>query len=231
MADERNLDQENRWYWEQLALRCVASLERNNIKAHYLPDREAACSKVLDMIPPGVSIGVGDSVTLLQVGIIPALEGRHCHQVFDPFRKDGESYFPPTLRQTAEIGKKAIAADVFLTGINAITLDGKLVNVDGFGNRVAGLVFGPKKVIAVAGVNKIVPDLDEALKRIKGFAAPINVKRHQLKHGLDRLPPCATSGICSDCTHPSRICCYTVIVEYQPRPRIEVVLIGEKLGI
>jgi len=162
---------------------------------------------------------------------IEELEKRDSHQVFHPYRKDGEDYQPATMREFVEIGMKALSTDFFLTGINAVTLDGKIVNTDGVGNRVSGFLIGPRKVIAVAGVNKIVTNLEEALERIKKIAAPINARRHHIKHGLEEVPPCGIAGECVDCHHQRRICCYTLVVEFQNRPRIEVILVGEKLGI
>lgn len=230
MSNETDMHREEEWFNEKLAQRCLDALKRNNIPGHYAPDRSQALAQILGMIPSGVTIGVGDSVTLLQVGVIEELEKRGSHQIFNPFRKDGEDHMPATMRELVQTGMKALSTDFFLTGINAITLDGKIVNIDGSGNRVTGLLFGPKKVIAVAGINKIVANLEAAIERIKRIAAPINAYRHHIKHGME-APPCAITGECIDCHHPQRICCYTVIVEFQERPRIELVIVGEELGI
>ena len=230
MSNEADTHQEEEWFNEKLAQRCLEALKRNNIPSYYFPDRNQALNQILSMIPPGVTIGVGDSLTLLQIGIIEELEKRGSHQIFNPFRKDGEDHFPATTRELVETGTKALSSDFFLTGLNAVTLDGKMVNTDRMGNRITGLLFGPKKVIAVAGINKIVTNLEEALERIKKVAAPINAYRHNIKHKLD-TPPCTVNGVCVDCRHPGRVCCYTIIVEFQSRPRIEVVIVGEKLGI
>jgi hypothetical protein len=132
--------------------------------------------------------------------------------------------------------RETFSADIFITGTNAITLDGKLVNIDGAGNRVAAMIFGPSKVILVIGVNKIVKDVDAALERIHQMAAPVNAKRHVLKHhdeGLSTLP-CVKTGSCADCRSDWRICNYTVIIDGampQHQGRINVVLVGEELGI
>ncbi len=230
MSNETDMHREEEWFNEKLAQRCLDALKRNNIPGHYAPHRSQALAHILNLIPPGVTIGVGDSVTLLQVGVIEELEKRGSHKIVDPFRKDGEDRMPATLRELVQIGMKALSTDFFLTGINAITLDGKIVNIDGSGNRVTGLLFGPKKVIAVAGINKIVANLEAAIERIKRIAAPINAYRHHIKHGFEP-PPCGITGECVDCHHPQRISCYTVIVEFQERPRIELVIVGEELGI
>lgn len=224
--------EETRWFNRKLVERCQKVLERNNIKCHYVGNRRAARDKLLDLIPEGVTIGAGGSRTLVEVGIMDALEKRGGHRIHSPFRKDGKDYHPPletVLTDIAEIGKLALTADVFLTGINAITLDGKLVATDGFGNRVAALIWGPERVIVVAGANKIVADVDAALKRVKEVAAPINAHRLEKQHGYPPTP-CGITGICVDCKD-IRHCTYTVIVECQTFPqRIEVVLIGESLG-
>ncbi len=230
MTIEADMHLEEQWFNEQLAQRCLDALKRNNIPSYYALDRSQALAQITGMIPSGVTIGVGDSVTLSQIGIIEELEKRGSHQIFNPFRKKGKDCIPATMREMVEIGMKALSTDFFLTGINAITLDGKIVNTDARGNRVTGLLFGPKRVIAVAGVNKIVANLEEALERIRRIAAPINAYRHHIKHGLE-APPCAVAGVCVDCHHPRRLCCYTVIVEFQRLPRIEVVIVREKLGI
>lgn len=236
MLDERDLSQEQEWRYQQLAKRCLKAVEQNNMRACYARDREEACSVVLGLIPEDATVGLGDSVTLLQAGIVQEVEKRWGNRLFNPFRVGPQGAFILSGRDQIELMRQAVAADVFLTGANAITLDGRLVNTDGFGNRVGGLVFGPRKVIVVCGANKIVADVDEALKRIKKVAAPINARRHYLKHGVEQLP-CATTGECVDCRHPGRICNFTLIVEFQrpPRagrePRITVVLVGEELGI
>ncbi len=123
-----------------------------------------------------------------------------------------------------------------LSAISAITLDGRLVSIDGNGNRVAAMIYGPRKVICVVGVNKIVKDVDEALERIHHYAAPINNKRHYLNNHVPEFIdlPCVKTGTCVDCKHPFRVCNYTMIIEGampQHRGRINVVLVGEELGI
>lgn len=234
--DERDLSQERKWYYEQLAKRCLKAMERNNLGACYARDREEARSIVLDFIPEDATIGFGDSVTLLQTGITQEIERRWGHRALNPFRVGSEGVFTLGGRDQIELMRRAASADVFLTGVNAVTLDGKLINTDGFGNRVGPLVFGPKRVIVVCGVNKVVPDVDSALKRIRTVTAPIAARRHYVKHGAEQLP-CAVTGECVDCRHPYRVCNFTLIIEcqMQPRagrePRITVVLVGEELGI
>jgi hypothetical protein len=216
MAEEANISQEENWYYAKLAQRCLERLAKNNIPGYYYPDTKSACSKVLELIPPDATVGFGDSVTLYQVGIIAELEKRKSNLLLHPFYHSGIVRYPESRREVVKKGKEILDADYYLTGANAITMDGRIVNTDGIGNRVAG-------------INKIVLDLEKALERIKTIAAPLNAHRHHLKHGLPPTP-CSATGICSDCHLPSRICNYTVIVEYQPSQRIQVVLVGQKLG-
>lgn len=229
MIDERDLTSERDWYSMERVKRCIQALEKHNFPCSFASNRKEACSVILGKVPPGATVGTGDSVTLLQTGIFHELEKEH--QLFTPFRKNEAGQFYWERPRNPEEGMKARNADVFLTGINAITLDGKLINTDAVGTRIAGLVSGPRKVIVVAGVNKIVENLESAFQRIKNYCAPVNAKRHELKHGVPEGLPCAESGFCTDCTHPRRLCCTTVIIEHQRNPRIEVVLVGEQLGI
>ncbi|MFH1087282.1 MAG: lactate utilization protein [Chloroflexota bacterium] len=235
MIEERDVSQEERWYAEQAASKCIKGLDRRNIPAAFFPARSEARDYILTEIPPEVIVGFGDSVTLHQVGVHDALQKRG-QKIVSPFWRDGQAHHPETVKELVQTGKAVLSADFFLSGANAITADGRIVNTDGLGNRLAGMMFGPKRVILVAGVNKVVKDLDAAFERIKKVAAPLNSRRHQLKHGMD-APPCAQTGECVDC-RGNRICCFTLIIEHQHRPvqaehrpRIQVVLIGEKLGL
>ena len=138
--------------------------------------------------------------------------------------------------ERASLMRKIFFADVYVIGTNAVTLDGKLVNTDGHGNRVAAMIFGPKKVIIVVGANKIVRNLDDALKRIRGLCAPTNATRHAIKHHRPHYLelPCVKTGTCIDCNHPWRICNYTTTIEgvsERRRGHINVVIVGESLGI
>lgn len=204
----------------------IRTLGQNNIPAFYVRNRREAFEKVMSMIPEGSVVGLGDSLTLKQIGVVDALTQGH-YTFLNPW-KPGIS-----VEENIELKRRALTSDVFVTGTNALTLDGKIVNVDGHGNRVAAMLFGPKKVVIVAGINKIVKNLDEALKRIRDKAAPENVRRHP---EFDPVPPCGITGLCSDCASPWRICNKTVIIERQYdnkkyKPIITVVVIGEELGI
>ena len=204
----------------------VEKLDANNIPAFYVENRANALETIMSMIPDRSVVGFGDSVTLRQIGVVDALE-RGNYTFLNPW-KPGTS-----VEENISIKRRALTSDVFVTGTNALTLDGKIVNVDGHGNRVAAMLFGPIKVIIAVGINKIVATLEDALTRIRDKAAPLNVRRHV---DFDPMPPCGTTGICSDCSSPWRICNKTVIIERQYdnsryKPVISVVIVGEPLGI
>jgi hypothetical protein len=204
----------------------IERLGKHNIPAFYVRDKKEAFEKIMSMIPPGSTVGFGDSVTLRQIGVVDALEKGN--YTFLNSWKSGIS-----IGENIRLKKRALTSDVFVTGTNALTLDGKIVNVDALGNRVAAMLFGPNKVIIVVGINKIVEDLEEALERIRNKAAPLNVKRHP---SFDPMPPCGETGLCSDCSSPWRICNKTVIIERQfdnqkYKPVITVVIVGEELGL
>ena len=204
----------------------IARLDKNNIPAFYVPTRAEAFEKVMSMIPEGSVVGYGDSLTLKQIGVVDALETGD-YEFLNPWRPG------TSVEENIRLKRRALTSDVFVTGTNALTLDGKIVNVDGHGNRVAAMLFGPERVIVVVGVNKLVKDLEEALERIRNQAAPLNVQRHT---SFDPTPPCGMTGTCSDCNSPSRICNKTVIIERQYdndrySPVLTVVIVGEELGL
>jgi len=184
MLDERDISEERKWFYQERARAAVANLQKRNINAQYVLTCQDALPIVLEMIPKGVTIARGDSVSLEQVGVISELRKRNQNKIIDPFERDAEGFYLVEWEQRRKMMREAFSSDVFLTGTNAVTLDGKLVSTDALGNRVAAMLFGPEKVIVVAGVNKIVKDVDEALVRIREVAAPINAKRHYLKHHI-----------------------------------------------
>jgi len=235
MAEDTDTTKEKGWLSKTRAQIAIKSLNKKHINAFYVQNRNEALSLILGMVLDGATVVRGDSITLEQIDILSVLKKRGKNKIVDPFEKDTSGQFLHKPEQAINMYREAFSADVFLAGTNAITLDGKLVNTDGTGNRVAPMIFGPKKVIIAAGVNKIVNDVDEARKRIRDICAPLDVKRYILKHGqmeYDTLP-CAKTGLCSDCVHDLRFCCYTVIIEaaaITEHGRINVVLIDENLG-
>jgi len=199
----------------QLAL---TALKANGFKVIYADNSKEALDKVMSLIPKEAKVGIGGSVTVRDIGLVEAIEKQN-NPIFMDWGK------PLELKEKLKVRKEALNSDVYLTSSNAITLHGQLVNIDGTGNRVSAMIFGPKKVIVVAGVNKLVGTLDEALARIKNIACPLNGKRLNLK------TPCALTGKCADCNSPDRMCKVTVILEKKPSlSDITIVLVGENLG-
>lgn len=202
----------------------IAALRSNHFDVLYVKRGKQALQKILEYIPSKASVGAGDSLTLKQIGVFEELEGRG-YQLFWPFHES-----VPKSRRT-DVARKALLADIFLTGSNAVTMDGKIVNVDSSGNRVVGMIFGPKKVIIVVGVNKIVENVEKAFERIRNVAAPLNAERIRVERGWELLP-CVEAGTCVDCNAENRICNITVIIEKKPRAiDTTVMIVGEKLGL
>lgn len=206
-------------YTRTLVEQVLATFEWRKFNGRFAPTRASALTQAMELIPPGSAVCQGGSVTLDQCCIRDALRRRTDITFIDPY--------DPELSRDRQIEnrRRGLTADVFICGTNAITRDGMLVNRDGMGNRVAALAFGPKKVIVVAGINKIVDDLDSAVARIDQVAAPMNCER------LDRDTPCRETLRCHDCTGPGRICCVTSVIERQSDPdRLHIILVGEHLG-
>ena len=203
--------------YENLAATIIKSLEKRQMKGYYAKDKKEALSILLTLIPEGSSIGYGGSVSLSEIGAIAALD--------NPSYKLIKREEAKTEEDTERIFREILFSDFFLMSSNAITTHGELVNVDGRGNRIAFLAYGPKNVILVCGMNKITADVDSAIKRIKTLAAPMNAVR------LNRSTPCAVTGICGDCQSPDCICANTIITRRSHiNGRINVILVGEELG-
>lgn len=198
--------------------RVIKSLNSNNISGYFAENRTEAIGIVERIVAEGSTVASGGSVTLDEIGIIDHLRsGRY---VFLDRYADGL-----TEAEVKSIYRGAFSADAYLTGLNAITESGEIYNVDGNGNRVAAIIYGPDKVIFVAGVNKIVKDLDEAIERNKRTAAPPNTIR------LNKKTPCVKLGYCVDCRSEDRICNkYSLIKREREQGRMHVILIDEQLG-
>lgn len=210
-------------YWQLNLDRIKETLTENQFEAHVVPDQDAAKALALETIIPACnpeSISWGGSMTFGASGLYGELKSRTDVRVIDTFDKNKPA------EQLLEDRRQALLTDLFITGTNAVTQHGHLVNLDMIGNRVAALTFGPKTVIVMVGRNKVVPDLGAAMDRIKDYTAPANVMR------LDKKTPCAKTGHCHDCQSPQRICNYWTITEksFPPR-RIKVVLINQDLGL
>lgn len=206
----------------------LESLKANHFDARFAQTTAEARKIMLEMIPLKATVGVGDSATLRQIGILEELAKRGT-EVINPFTPEltqGMAKNLATHRLFLQTARRALGTSVFLASSNAVTEDGKLVSIDRIGNRVAGVIFGGEKVILPVGRNKIVKDVDEAIHRIKNLIAPVHVKRKQ------RRAPCAVSGKCSDCDSPDRICNIIVILEKKPLyTDLSVILINEDLGL
>ncbi|KXB04535.1 hypothetical protein AKJ49_01995 [candidate division MSBL1 archaeon SCGC-AAA382A03] len=235
--DERELREEKKEYHRRRAEKVVENLKRKHIDAFFVQSSEDGLEKIIELIPDQGEVGIGDSMTLHQIEFIDWLEKQECYRVFNSHQWTQEGNPLHDDEERFKLMRKALVSDVFLSSVNAVTMDGKLVNVDGHGNRAAAMVYGPAKTILVAGVNKIVKDIDQAMKRIKDKCAPLNAIRHFKKHNLEKLP-CIVEGTCQDCQSPERICRKTVIVNGQSpsffcgeEKGITAIIIGEHLGI
>lgn len=205
---------------ERYAPLVVKHLCSRGFDACYVRTRAEALERSLAWIPPGALVGWGGSLSVDQIGLLDAV--RATRPVLD---RDAA----PDEEARVECMRRALLCDVFLTGANAVSEDGQLINMDGGGNRVAALTFGPKRVIVVAGMNKVVPHVEAGVARIRSLAAPVNKMRFLT---ADSKTPCAGVGVCRDCNAPDCIC-NTLVVTRRCRPagRIKVLLVGEDLGI
>lgn len=212
------MDEIQRWHDEIRADEALKNLSKHEFETIKVPNRLSAAAEIMKRIPPSKTVGVGGSVTLREIGIIEKLQEQG-NVIYDHW-KQGLSK-----EENLSTRKMQLTSDVFLTSANAVTSSGEIVNIDGFGNRISSMMFGPKEVIIVVGCNKIVRDLPEAMQRIKTVAAPMNAKRF----GADT--PCAKLGKCMDCDSPQRICRGTLIMERRPfsTPTL-VVMVMEDLG-
>lgn len=206
------------WQKHVLGERAVEALRKHEFNAIFVQTAQEAVSYVASQLQPGMKVGFGGSMTLKALGMQQTVADAGC-EVLD---HNAPGLTP---ERKMEILRAQLTCDVFLSSSNAVTLEGELLNVDGNGNRVAALTFGPRKVIVVAGTNKIVRDLDEALSRIETTAAPLNNRR------LDKPNPCTRTGECMDCDTPTRICRIYHILKRKPSlSDITVVIVGEDLG-
>ncbi len=209
---------EKSWLIAKRIERTSKALESNCFRAVYAPTRNDALQEALKLIPENVTVGVGGSVTVREIGLIEELEKRG-NKVLETWKKI-------TPEEDLAIRKRQLACDVYVSSSNAVTEDGKLVNADGTGNRVAAMIFGPPKVVVVAGVNKIVPDVHAGIERIRSVAAPMNVRR------VGGTTPCVVDTCnLETCTPPNRHCHVITVLEKCPtKTDTIVILVGEELG-
>lgn len=209
-------------YWKTRLTDVKSALVSNNFEV-YLADNASKARKIVqDEIIPGIDVKTvswGGSITFITTGLYNAIKDDPGFHVLDVFNKN---LLP---EDALELRRQALLVDLYITGTNAVTETGQLVNLDMYGNRIAAITFGPKYVIILVGRNKIVADMEEAVSRIKNYAAPVNAMR------LDKKTPCAKSGLCEDCKSPDRICnTWTITEKSFPKGRVKIVLINEDLG-
>jgi L-lactate utilization protein LutB len=220
---EAPMDKPLEHYWTKRLADLQQTLEANNFDVYTAADPAAAQRIVMDEILPKCgarSVGWGGSMTVAGTGLFQAVQARTDIEMVDTLDKQ----VPP--EEFFERRRKSLLVDLFITGTNAVTEDGQLVNLDMFGNRVAALTFGPKHVVVIVGRNKIVPSLDEAMFRVKNIAAPANAMR------LDKKTPCVKTSYCDECKSPDRICnTWTITEKSYPKGRVKVVLVNQDLGL
>lgn len=206
-----------RKYYENIANTIIKNMKKRQIEGYYCPDKQSALKKALELIPKGASIGWGGSITLSETGLMDAIQNGD-YKIIDRDKATN-------LEDQRKIYGEICMSDIFLMSTNAITLDGELINIDGRGNRVAFLCYGPQNVIILAGMNKVVTDIDSGFKRVRNIASPPNTIR------LNKKTPCSVTGKCEDCYSPDCICGQFVVTRRSGVPnRIKVILIGEELG-
>lgn len=211
------MDKIKEWHTEKLIEKLKKNFLKRNMDMFYLEKRENLQEIVQKYIKEGDTVSFGGSVTLEETGIL------------DFFRKGNYNFLDrdayKTREEKDEVYRKTFNADSYFLSANAVTLDGEIVNVDGYGNRISAMIFGPKQVFVVIGINKLVSDIKEAEERIKLYAGPMDAKK------LSKHTPCTITGECSDCASPERICNkYLVYRREHNQGRMKIILINEELG-
>ncbi len=206
------------WHAAALAATAVSALKKNGFDALYVESAEEAAEKLGAFLKKGATVGFGGSMTIKALGIQDKAREAGCELL---------DHNAPGLSPEAKLAvlRKQLSCDLFISSVNALTLDGQIVNVDGNGNRVAALSFGPVKTVVVVGVNKLARDMDEAFAHVELYAAPMNNKR------LDKPNPCVKTGECMDCDGDTRICrIYQVLRKKPSLSDFTVIIVGQPLG-
>ena len=197
-----------------LAQKVIKGLASRNMTGYYAENKEAALEIALSLIPAGSTVAMGGATSAKEIGLTEAVKTEKYRFVDRDIAND---------KRAAMLA--AYDADVFLSGANAITEDGVLVNIDGYANRVSAIANGPRKVIFIVGMNKVCPDPDSAMKRARNVAAPVNAQRFGLS------TPCSKTGACMNCKSPDTICCQILVTRYSRQAdRIHVILVNDSLG-
>ena len=204
-------------YYEKRGNILVKNLQSRHFDAYYCADKEEALKKALELIPEGSSVGWGGALSCEQIGLMQALHAGNYRPIDRSLAKTPE--------EREQMMRDMLFGDVFLTGANGLSLDGQMVNIDGTGNRVAPVIYGPANVLIVAGMNKVEDTLEAAMTRARTVAAPMNKQRFPMP------TPCEVTGTCGDCKHEGCICNQIVITRHcRPVGRIKFILVGEELG-
>ena len=204
-------------YYSKRGEALVKNLKKRHFDAVYCDTKEEALKQALTWIPEGSTVGWGGATSAQQIGLMAALNAGNYRTLDRDQCKTAE--------ERDAMAKACLTANVFITGANALSMDGQMVNIDGTGNRVAAVVFGPDSVVVIAGMNKVTDDLESAITRARTVAAPINQQRFGLSN------PCTVTGTCADCKSETCICNHIVVTRHcRPAGRIKFILVGEELG-
>lgn len=204
-------------YYEKRGQVLVKNLNSRHFDAYYCADKASALNKALELIPGGSSVGWGGCISAEQIGLLDAVRTGEYRAMDRDQAKSAE--------ERTRIMKECLHADVFITGANALSLDGEMVNIDGTGNRVAAIVYGPETVLVIAGMNKVEDTLEAAINRARTVAAPMNKQR------FPNATPCEITGSCADCKSEGCICNQVLVTRNcRPAGRIKLIIVGEELG-
>ena len=204
-------------YYEKRGALAVKNLQKRHFEAYYCATKEEALAKALELIPEGSTVGWGGATSAQQIGLLDAMNEGNYHAI------DRDRTSTPEERTQAM--HDCLGADYFITGANAVSIDGQMANIDGMGNRVAAIVYGPKYVLVIAGMNKVCDCIEDAVVRARTVAAPMNQQRFAGK------TPCTETGSCADCLSEGSICNQILITRNcRPAGRIKFILVGEELG-
>ena len=205
-------------YYDKRGQLLVTNLKSRHFDAWYCEDSASALAKALELIPKGSSVCWGGAMSAQQIGLIDALKGGDYRAIDRDKGKD--------LAERTAIMKQGLSADVFVTGANGLSMDGQMVNIDGNGNRVGPIVYGPDSIIVIAGMNKVCDTVEDAVTRARTVAAPMNKQR------FPNQTPCEVTGKCADCKAEGCICNQILITRHcRPAGRIKFIIVGEELGL
>ena len=211
------MEQATRNFYDKRGEILVKNLQKRHFEAYYCATKEEALKQVLSLMPEGSTVGWGGAVSAAQVGVQEAVHAGNYTVI------DRDAFSDPS--EKLRCMRECFNADFFITGANALSIDGQMVNIDGNGNRVGMIVYGPKNIIVVAGMNKVCASVEDAVKRARTVAAPMNQQRFGLPN------PCTCTGVCGNCLNETSICNQILITRNcKPAGRIKFVLVGEELG-